>query len=416
MAKVVGLLRPDDFYREAHRKIFRAASSLFEEGVTVDFIMLVNKMRDLQELEEVGGIQALTGCMESGALVFDIESYANLVRSKASTRELIRLGAEIVSDCYEGEQPVAEIVNRVEDSLISIAEREIRTRGQRLGDVITQAFTQLEDNISGSAAGVTTGYPELDQMIIALQPGDLTILAGRPSHGKTAFALNLIRNACVERSMRALMFSLEMSMVQLALRLLAMEARVNANRLRSGNLTAGDWSRLTTAAGTMAEARVVIDDTAALKLIELRARAKRMQAEMGLDLVIVDYLQLVTGTGENRQQEVAAISRGLKVMAKELNLPVVALSQLSRAADRRGQEKEGGRPRLSDLRDSGSLEQDADTVMFVHRPDLFSGQYQGGPSVAEVIVGKQRNGPIGTVNLIFLPEFGSFEPVSRPTP
>jgi replicative DNA helicase len=410
LPRAIELLRPDDFYKQGHRLMFGAMLSLFDRNEPVDLLTLSEQLRRQGILEEVGGAAALAGLVEEAATAAHVASYATIVREKALLRDLIRTATEIIGQSYEQRDDVETLLDHAEGRIFQISERRLQGSAIPVRAILKDTFEYIERlyDRKEHVTGISTGFRKLDELTSGLQNADFIIIAGRPSMGKTAFALNLAKNAGVRLRLKVLVLSLEMSKEQLVQRLLCSEARVDSQNVRTGRLEQRDWHRLTNAAGRLAEAPIFIDDTPALTVLEARAKARRMKAEHGLDLVVIDYLQLMRGRNpENRQQEISEISRSLKALAKELNLPVVALSQLSRAVEAR--QSKDYRPQLSDLRESGALEQDADVIMFLYRPERYGLQTPDDANVAEVIVGKQRNGPVDTIKLVFLPEFASFE-------
>ncbi len=410
LPRAIELLRPDDFYKQGHRLMFGAMLSLFDRNEPVDLLTLSEELRRQGILEEVGGAAALAALVEEAATAAHVTSYANIVREKAWLRDLIRTATEIIGQSYEQRDDVETLLDYAEGRIFQISERRLQGSAIPVRAILKDTFEYIERlyDRKEHVTGIATGFRKLDELTSGLQNADFIIIAGRPSMGKTAFALNIAKNAGVKLRLKVLVLSLEMSKEQLVQRLLCCEAKVNSQSVRTGYLEQRDWHRLTNAAGRLAEALIFIDDTPALTVLEARAKARRMKAEHGLDLIVIDYLQLMRGRNpENRQQEISEISRSLKALAKELNLPVVALSQLSRAVEAR--QSKDYRPQLSDLRESGALEQDADVIMFLYRPERYGLQTPDDANVAEVIVGKQRNGPVDSVKLVFKPEFASFE-------
>jgi replicative DNA helicase len=405
------LIDSQDFFRDAHRRIFEKMVALSERGDAIDFITLKEELTRSSELDEVGGPAYIASLADGVPRSANVEFYARIVKEKSTLRNLIHSANKILAEAYEAEQEPDLLLDEAERAIFAIAEDRIRAGFVPLRDLVQSSFTTIEklQQHKGAITGVPSGFADLDQLTSGFQRGDLVIVAARPSMGKTSFVLNIAQHLGTTTDMTVGFFSLEMSKEQLFIRLLTSEARIDAHRFRTGHLSETDYGRLSHALGALAEAHVFIDDTASIGMLEMRAKARRLQAAHGLDLLVIDYLQLMQGRGrfENRQQEVSAISRSLKGLAKELDIPVVALSQLSRAPESRGDHK----PQLSDLRESGALEQDADVVLFIYRPEVYDKENtkpedQG---VAEIIIGKQRNGPIDTVKLSFLNQFTRFE-------
>ncbi len=394
------------FYHTPHRKVYAAIQKLSERGEPVDQVTLTAELVRRGQLDDVGGAVFIAELASEMATAANAEYHAQIVLEKAQRRRLIDAATQTLTESYEETEDVRELIDRAEQRVFQIAEGE-------LGKGVTPISSAIEEAIEiaqrGALAGVNTGYTELDKMTAGFQPSDLIILASRPSMGKTALTLCMARNAAVNR-VPVLYFSLEMSTEQLAQRLLCGEARVNSHIFRTGNLSEEDWHRLANWIEKLMEAPLYIDDTPAISVMELRAKARRAKSEYNIELIIVDYLQLMTSSENfgSREQEIAYISRSLKALAKELDIPIVACAQLSRAVESRTDK----RPQLSDLRESGSLEQDADVVMFLFRPEVYGIVDEEGNSqegVAEIIVGKQRNGPIGSVSLTFVAECLRFE-------
>lgn len=414
LPRAIEILKPSDFYKEGHRKIFAAMISLFQRSEPVDLLTLTEELRRSGELDEVGGPAALAGLVEEAATAAHLTSYANIVREKSLLRDMIRVATEIVREGYEAKEEVDSLLDRAEQQIFQISERRLEGTAVPIRSILKGTFEYIERLYERKerVTGLPTGFDELDDLTSGLQPSDLILVAGRPSMGKTAFALNVAKHVGIHLNKRVLILSLEMSQEQVVQRLLCADAKVDSHDVRTGRLKQQDWTRLTNAAGRLSEAPIFIDDTAGLTVLEARAKARRMKAEHGLDLVLIDYIQLMRGRGgvENRQQEISEISRALKAMAKELRAPVVGLSQLSRAVETRPTREH--RPQLSDLRESGALEQDADLIIFLYRPDRYKDVSEiplEEQNLAEVIVGKQRNGPTGIVRLVFKSEYASFE-------
>jgi replicative DNA helicase len=408
--RVVELLNADDFYREAHRKLFRAMLTLADRHEPVDLVTLSEALRARGELTDVGGNAYLAELADRVPTAANIVSYAKIVRDRSVLRALISVATDVAARGYEASDDVDQMLDRAEEAIFRIRDRKTSGHFVRLDGVLTEAFKTIERLYEQKTpvTGVTTGFAELDRLTAGLQRSDLIIVAGRPSMGKTAFCLNMAENAALRSDVGVAIFSLEMSKEQLALRMLCSEARVDLSRVRTGHLTDREFPRLAMAAGRLGEAPVYIDDTPAISVLELRAKARRLkrdpQAKLGL--IIVDYLQLMRADGrDSREQEISEISRSLKALAKELDVPVVALSQLNRQVESRNPP----RPKLSDLRESGAIEQDADVIAFIYRDEVYNPDDPDKHGLAEVIVAKQRNGPIGNVELTFLSAFTRFE-------
>jgi replicative DNA helicase len=408
--RVTEILVPDDFYRDAHRRIFNALMNLTERDEPADLITLTNELRKIDQLDSIGGASYLASLIDLVPTAANIEYYAKIVKEKAVLRKLIQTSTEIITQSYEDRGDVEGFLDEAERAIFEISEKRVKPSFYSIREIVKDSFTIIERLFKKKelVTGVPSGFKELDRMTAGFQPSDLIIIAGRPSMGKTAFCLDVAQYAAIENKIPVAVFSLEMSKEQLVIRMLCSQAHVEGTRLRTGYLTESDWPRLTIAAGNLSEAPVYIDDTAALSVLELRAKARRLKSEYNLGLVIIDYLQLMKGRTrvESRQQEVSEITRSLKALAKELSIPVIAVSQLSRKIE----ERTGNRPQLSDLRESGAIEQDADLIIFLYRDEVYNRSEENpNRGKAEVIVGKQRNGPIGKVELAFLDKFTTFK-------
>ena len=415
LPRVIEILRVTDFYTEAHRAIFATMQTLFDRGEPVDLITLGEELRRQGQLEFVGGPAALALLVEQASIASHLTAYSYIVRDMAVLRELIQTSSQIITQAFEAKEDVQALVDDAERRIFGLAERRLEGNALPVGKILKNTFEYIERLYERKehVTGVATGFAKLDLETSGFQPSDFIIIAGRPSMGKTAFALNIAQHVGVSLRGRVLVLSLEMSAPQLVQRMLCSEAKVDSQAVRTGYLTASDWARLTSAAGRLSEAKIFIDDSPGLTVLEARAKARRMKAEHGLDLLVIDYLQLMRGRAnmENRQQEISEISRSLKALAKEINIPVVALSQLSRAVEARAQRD--FRPQLSDLRESGALEQDSDLILFLYRQSTYKDDLPPDEAnIAEVIIGKQRNGPTGTVKLVFLPQYARFENVA----
>ncbi|QOS98418.1 replicative DNA helicase [Brevibacterium sp. JNUCC-42] len=401
------LLRPEDFYKTSHQRIFNTMLVLYERGEPVDLVTVTADLQDQKVLEETGGVVYLTSLASSVPTAANIEYYAKIVEEKSLLRRLIRTATKIANDGYSREDEVGEIIADAEKYILEIAQNRNSGGFIPIRDALMETYERIEflSQRKGDVTGIPSGYPDLDKMTAGFQRSDLIILAARPSVGKTAFALNVAQNVAARANETVAIFSLEMSASQLVQRMICAEGNLDASRLRSGGLEEDDWQKLTMAIGTLAKAPVYIDDTPGITVQDIRAKCRRLQTEKGLGLILIDYLQLIQGRGkgDNRQQEVSEISRTLKGIARELNVPIIALSQLSRSVEQR-QDK---RPMMSDIRESGSIEQDADIVAFLYRDDYYDKETEA-KNIIEIIIAKQRNGPTGTVELVFLKEFNKF--------
>lgn len=407
---VLELLDVTDYYSEAHRKIFSALIDLAEKSEPCDLITLSNILRDRRQIEDVGGMAYLASLVDNVPSAANIEYYSKIVKEKAVLRKLIGASTEILNKSYASVSDVEQVLDEAEHSIFEISQNKIKPSFFPLKDLIKDSFKTIEQLFEKKSliTGVATGYNDLDKLTSGLQNSDLIIVAGRPSMGKTAFALNMAQNAAIGTDIPVAIFSLEMSKEQLSMRMLASEAKVDSQRLRKGFLGETDWPKLTTAAGKLSDAPIFIDDTPAISVLEMKAKTRRLKAEKGLGLIVLDYLQLMRGkdTSAPREQEISEISRSLKSLAKELNVPIVALSQLNRQVEARTDK----RPQMADLRESGAIEQDADVILFIYRDEVYN-KSEDNPEkgFAEIIIGKQRNGPTGKVKLTFLKDYTRFE-------
>ncbi len=404
------ILTEDCFYATQNRRIFSCLMSMFEKSVPFDIITLANELKKRDLFESVGAEPYLSELVQNVATSANIEHHARILLEKSTLRQLISATGEIATSCFSSEAEAQEILDKAEARIFGISEARIKNTFESLQQLLPRTFEDIESYSKGGVQGVPTGFKELDDLTSGLQKGDFIIIAGRPSMGKTAFSLSIAMHAAVVAKHPTALFSLEMSKAQLAQRLLCAEARIDMHALRSGKLPQREFPKLSLAAGPLSEAPLFIDDTPGIGVLELRAKARRLKAQHKLSLVIVDYLQLMESSVrmENRQQEISQISRSLKGIAKELEVPLIALSQLSRAPEQRGGDH---KPQLSDLRESGAIEQDADVVMFVFREEFYDPSKQG---TAEIIIGKQRNGPIGSINLAFVKQYARFENLAAP--
>jgi len=412
VSKAIPVLTPDKFYKDAHAKIYATILELFDKGEPVDTLSVIESLKKSKELDSVGGAYYITGLVESVPTAAHIERYAKIVLEKALLRKLITLSHDIAKEAYDDSRDVGEILDTVEQGIFSITQNKLKGGFEHIDPVLHTAFEKIEHiaAMDGSVIGVPSGMLDLDDMTSGFHEGDLIIIAGRPGMGKTAFALSMLRNAALEGGIGIGMFSLEMANHQLAMRLLCAEARVDSHFVRTGNVPRTHWKNLGIAVGTLAEAPIFLDDTPALTVLELRAKARRLKAEHNIGMIVVDYLQLMQGPKgvESRQQEISVISRSLKALAKELNIPVIALSQLSRAVENRADKQ----PQLSDLRESGAIEQDADVVIFLYRPWVYS-QEDEDEGKARIIIAKQRNGPTGIVEATFISKYARYENLAQ---
>ncbi len=402
----------NDFYRDAHRRIFEKMVGLTDRGSPVDLLTLKDELARSGELDDVGGPAYISALTDGVPRSSNVEYYAKIVKEKSTLRRLIQSASDVLGRAYDAEEDADDLLDDAERSIFQIAEHRLRSGFVPVSQLVDsgyQLIEQLQEH-RGLVTGAPSGFVDLDEMTSGFQKSDLVIVAARPSMGKTSFVLNIALHCGIEAGKTVGMFSLEMSKEQLFMRMLTSEARVDAHRFRGGFLGEQDYARLVEAFARLHDAKVFIDDTPSVGILEMRAKSRRLKLEHGLDLLIIDYLQLMQGRGrfENRQQELASISRALKILAKELNVPILALSQLSRAPEARGDH----RPQLSDLRESGALEQDADVVLFIFREEMYGQEGERSPEAegtAEVIIGKQRNGPTGTVRLAFLKQYTRFE-------
>jgi len=414
ISKVVELLRPEDCYREAHRLIFNAMLELFNKNDAVDMVTVIEFLRKGDKLESAGGISYITSLANSVPTAANVMYHARIVEEKALLRQLINAATNIASQGYEGSEEVATILDSAEKSILSVSSRRLGGEFTPIKTIIFDAFTKIEQLYAskGSITGLSTGFKDLDRLTSGLQPSDLILIAARPSMGKTAFVLNIAQHIGIKEKKAVAFFSLEMSKEQLVQRMLCAESTIDSQRLRIGELEPNDWTKLVNGADRLSAAPIFIDDTSGITVMEMRSKARRLKIEYDLQLIIIDYLQLMQGSSkkgsENRQQEISEISRSLKGLAREIGVPVIALSQLSRSVESRQVKK----PMLSDLRESGSLEQDADIVAFLYRDDYYNPDSDQ-KNITEVIIAKHRNGPVDTVQLFFHKQFTKFSDLSK---
>lgn len=412
--KTIDVLKPDMFYKNAHQLIFGAIYELFNDSEPIDIQTVVNKLKFKGELDLVGGAYFVSSLTANVASSANIEYHSRIIAQKFIQRELIRVSSDIIKDAFEDTTDVFDLLDKAETSLFNVAQDNLRKTAADMGSVVKEAIENIEEasKNEGNISGLATGFHKLDHITAGWQPSDLVILAARPGMGKTAFVLTMARNIAVEFNKPIAVFSLEMSAVQLVTRLISSEAEIPSDKLRKGNLEQSEWDRLNKGVQSLADAKIFIDDTPGLSVFELRAKSRRLHNNEGIKMIIIDYLQLMThdtGSGGNREQEISTISRSLKALAKELNVPIITLSQLNRSVEQRGGAK---RPQLADLRESGAIEQDADMVTFLYRPAYYGLEEEYGESdqkYTELIIAKHRNGALDTVNLNFIGDFAKFE-------
>jgi len=405
---VMEILEPSAFYQPSHRLIFSTMLDLSERGEPIDIVTLVDRLRSTGSIDKAGGADYIPTLADEVPTSAGVANYARIVREKATLRNLIETSTEIVQDCFDAPGDVDQLLDEAERRIFAISEERIRSGFLSMKEIVKSSFKTIESLYEKKEhiTGVPTGFADIDELTSGFQSSDLIIIAGRPSMGKTAFCLNIAQYASMKKKLTVAVFSLEMAKEQLVMRMLCSEARIDAHRLRSGFLGQTDWPKLSTAAGRLADASIYIDDTPAISSMEMRAKTRRLKADKGLDLVIVDYLQLMSGRSrsDSREQEISEISRSLKALAKELGVPVVALSQLNRGVESRMDK----RPILADLRESGAIEQDADVIIFIYRDEVYNKESME-KGIAEIIIGKQRNGPVGTRKLTWLDKYTRFE-------
>ena len=407
MISVSETLIPEDFYKEAHRVIYECMLKLYNNQSEIDLITLADELRDQGYLDDIGGIAYITSLSTIVPTTSNIKYYINIVKEKSISRQLISAANDIINLGYDSSTKVEDVLENAEKKIFDISQERTTNDFQPINQVLTETLSMLEKlyEEKSDVTGLTTGFRDLNKKINGLQRSDLLLIAARPAMGKTAFALNLVQNAALKGDASVAVFSLEMSKEQLVQRMVAAQSSVELKKIKTGTLAANDWPRITDGMAVLSGAKIHIDDTPGIKISELRSKCRKLKIEKGLDLVLIDYLQLMEGEGHNesRQQEIAKISRSLKILAKELDCPVVALSQLSRAPEQRADH----RPMLSDLRESGSIEQDADLVMFLYRDEYYNKETED-TNIAECIIAKQRNGPVGTVKLAWLGQYSKF--------
>ncbi|MGL4772147.1 MAG: replicative DNA helicase [Clostridium sp.] len=408
IAQVAEKLEENDFYRDGHKVIFKAIVEMYKKDMAVDLVTLLEYLKSNDSLERAGGITYITEVSSSVPTTANLESYAKIVEDKSTLRKLIKSATKIIEESYNNQGEVDDVVDQAQKKVFDISEKKSSSDFEVLADVLERGFVEIERlcNNKGGITGVGSGFRDLDEKTSGFQKGDMVLIAARPSMGKTTFALNITENAALRQGKRVVVFSLEMPREQLAYKLLCSEANVDMLRLRTGNLDDKDWENIARATGPLSKAKIFIDDTAGVTVMEMRNKCRRLRMEQGkIDMIMIDYLQLMSGSSgsDNRQQEVSEISRSIKALAKEMECPVIALSQLSRAPEQRADH----RPMLSDLRESGSIEQDADVVMFLYRDEYYNKETEE-KNVGECIIAKQRNGPVGTVKLAWLGQYSKF--------
>jgi len=413
IAKAIDFLKKESFYSEAHQMIFQAIVDMYDKNKAVDFVTVAEELKKAKLLKEVGGATYLSNLINSVATAANVEYYARIVQEKAVLRNLIRAATQIVTDSYTDVKEVSEILDQAEQSIFNITQSKVQPGFIPISEMVQGSIDTIENlyKKKEKVPGVPSGFVDLDRKTGGFYPSNLIVVAGRPSMGKTSFCLSVARNVGINESLPVAIFSLEMSREELVLRLLCSQAKVSLHRARTGFIDKKDWTPLTNAASVLSNAPIFIDDSPAISVLEMKARARRLQAERGLSLVIIDYLQLMpgrSGRAEYRQQDISEITRSLKNMAKELKVPVVAISQLSRETEKR----QSKRPQLSDLRESGAIEQDADLVAFLYRQDYYEPD-KAEKGITEVIIGKQRSGPTGSVKLTFLSEYACFQDLTK---
>lgn len=406
VVEAVEKLEENDFYRDGHKVIFKTISEMFKDDMPVDLVTLLERLKATEKLEKAGGVTYVSELSSSLLTTINLSAYIKIVKEKSILRKLIKASTSIIEDSYNKQVEVEEVLEGAEKKIFDIAEKRTTSDFEPLNVVLERGFLEIERlfNNKGEITGVGSGFVDLDAKTSGFQKGDMVLIAARPSMGKTTFALNIAEHAALREGKSVVVFSLEMSKEQLAYKLLCSEANVDMLKLRTGALDDKDWENIARATGPLSKAKIYIDDTAGVTVMEMRSKCRRLKLEYGIDLIVIDYLQLMSGSSnESRQQEVSEISRSIKALAKEMECPVIALSQLSRAPEQRADH----RPMLSDLRESGSIEQDADLVMFLYRDEYYNKETED-TNIAECIIAKQRNGPVGTVKLAWLGQYSKF--------
>lgn len=407
IAKVLERLEEEDFYRDGHKVIYKTILDMFRNDIAVDLLTLLEYLKSTNMLERAGGVTYITELSSSVPTTANLSAYIKIVSDKSTLRKLIKASTAIIEESYNNQSQVENVVDIAEKKIFNLAEKRTSKDFEPLGDVLERGFAQIEKlfNNKGEITGVGSGFADLDAKTSGFQSGDMILIAARPSMGKTTFALNIAEHVALREHRSVVIFSLEMSKEQLAYKLLCSEANVDMLKLRTGTLEDKDWENIAMAAGPLSKAKIYIDDSAGVTVMEMRSKCRRLKMEYGIDLIVIDYLQLMSGgaSSDNRQQEVSEISRSIKALAKEMECPVIALSQLSRAPEQRADH----RPMLSDLRESGSIEQDADIVMFLYRDEYYNKETED-KNIGECIIAKQRNGPVGTAKLAWLGQYSKF--------
>ncbi|MBQ6820393.1 MAG: replicative DNA helicase [Clostridium sp.] len=407
IAKALEKLKEEDFYRDGHKVIFKAIREMFSKDMAVDIVTLLEYLKSTDTLEKAGGVSYVSEISSSVITTANLEAYIDIVEDKSTLRKLIRSATNIIEESYNKQDKVDEVLDLAQKKIFDLAEKQGSNDYEPLANVLERGFLEIERlfNNKGSITGVGSGIRDLDAKTSGFQKGDMVLIAARPSMGKTTFSLNIAENAALREGKSVVIFSLEMSKEQLAYKLLCSEANVDMLKLRTGNLDDEDWEKIARATGPLSKAKIYIDDTAGLSVMEMRSKCRKIKMEHGIDMILIDYLQLMSGSSgsESRQQEVSEISRSIKALAKEMECPVIALSQLSRAPEQRADH----RPMLSDLRESGSIEQDADVVMFLYRDEYYNKETEE-KNIGECIIAKQRNGPVGTVKMAWIGSHSKF--------
>ncbi len=407
IAKALEKLNEEDFYRDGHKVIFKAIREMFSKDMAVDLVTLLEYLKSTDMLEKSGGVTYISEVSSNVITTANLEAYIKIVEEKSTLRKLIKSATSIIEESYNKQDKVEEVLDLAQKKIFDLAEKQGSNDYEPLANVLERGFLEIERlfNNKGSITGVGSGIRDLDAKTSGFQKGDMVLIAARPSMGKTTFSLNIAEHAALREGKSVVIFSLEMSKEQLAYKLLCSEANVDMLKLRTGNLDDDDWERIARATGPLSKARIYIDDTAGLSIMEMRSKCRKIKMEHGIDMILIDYLQLMSGSSgsESRQQEVSEISRSIKALAKEMECPVIALSQLSRAPEQRADH----RPMLSDLRESGSIEQDADVVMFLYRDEYYNKETED-KNIGECIIAKQRNGPVGTVKMAWIGAHSKF--------